>query len=157
MNDFPAPESLATLALARESYGKLLASFHERHGKADQLEADLKAANELIDENAANLSKLQDDLKAKSGELERAQSELATAKQKAESLEAKVKQLEGEAKSAEAKAAEICASVGVDPLSIKPGSESQARDLRAEFEAIKDPARQMAFFRQHKDQLLSRK
>ena len=71
---------------------------------------------------------------------------------------AKIKTLQTErAKSAEAKAAEICASVGVDPLSIKPGSESQARDLRAEFEAIKDPARQMAFFRQHKDQLLSRK
>lgn len=157
MNDFPAPESLATLAVARETYDKLLAAFHEKDGQTTQLEADLKAANELVDENATTLSKLQDDFKSKTGELEQAQRDLGTAKQSIKTLEGKVEKLQSEAKSAEAKAAEICASVGVDPLTIKPDSESKQRDIHAEFEAITDPAQQMAFFRKYKEQLLSRK
>lgn len=157
MNNFPAPDSLTTLAIARETYGKLLAAFHGKDGQTAQLEADLKAANELVDETAGTLSKAQDNFKAKTAELEQAQRDLGASKQAIETLEAKVEKLEGEAKSAEAKAAEICASVGVDPLTIKPDSESKNRDIHAEFEAITDPARQMAFFRKHKEQLLSRK
>ena len=157
MNDFPAPESLNTLAVAREAYGKLLAAFHENDGATTQLNADLKAANELIDENADTLSKLQEDFKSKTTELEQSQRDLGTAKQTITTLEDKVEKLESEAKSAEAKAAEICASVGVDPLTITPDVEGKHRDIHAEFEAISDPAQQMAFFRKHKEQLLSRK
>lgn len=155
MNNFPAPDSLTTLAIARETYGKLLAAFHEKDGKTKQLEADLKAANELVDETADTLSKAQDSFKTKATELEQAQHDLGASKQAIESLEAKVQELEKEAKSAEAKAAEICASVGVDPLTIQPDSEGKHRDIHAEVEAITNPAKQMTFFRKHKERLIA--
>jgi len=163
MNDFPAPESLATLAAAREAYGKLLAAFHEKDGQSQQLEADLKAASALIDENAQTVSKLQEGLKAKDEALEQATHERATAQQtiqtlegQAKALEAKIAALEAGAKSAEEEAASICASVGVDPLQIKPDTQPGQPDLMEQFQAIKDPGQRTAFFRKHKDKLLSR-
>lgn len=156
MKDFPAPESLSTLALARETYGKLLAAYHERDGDRQKLEGDLQAANELIDENGASLTKSQNDLKVRSDKLEQSQRDLTTTKQTIKSLEEKIEALESEAQSAEAKAAEICASVGVDPVQIKPEGESEPQDLMEQFQAIKDPGQRTAFFRKHKDQLISR-
>lgn len=156
MNDFPAPDTFSTLAIARDAYAKLLAAYFERTGAIEQLEGDLKAANELIDENGASLTKSQNDLKARSDKLEQSQRDLTTAKQTIKSLEEKVEALESEAQSAEAKAAEICASVGVDPVQIKPEGESEPQDLMEQFQAIKDPGQRTAFFRKHKDQLISR-
>lgn len=156
MKTFPAPDTLGTLALARETYGKLLSAFNEQEGQISQLQADLQAANELVDESATTLTQTQTDLKAKSAALEQATHDLGSAKENIRTLEAKVAKLESEAKSAESKAAEICASVGVEPVAMQPEGESRQRDLMAEFRAINDPAKQMAFFRKHKNELLSR-
>jgi septal ring factor EnvC (AmiA/AmiB activator) len=163
MNDFPAPDTLNTLAAARDTYGKLLAAFHEKDGRIKQLEADLQAANELVDENGEAVSKLQDSLKAKAAELEQSRADTAKAKEatkaaeaKTTELEAKVAQLEATKRSAEEEAASSCASVGVDPLQIKPDNQSTQPDLMEQFQAIKDPGERTAFYRQHKDQLLSR-
>ena len=164
MNDFPEPETLGTLALARETYGKLLAAFHEKDGQTSQLEADLDAANELVDESATAFAQAQTDLKAKAAEADQAKRDLATAKQTIQSLETQVGSLEttvnelkASAKSAEEEAAEICASVGVDPLQIKPDDTPEQPDLMAQYRAIEDPGQRTAFFRKHKDQLLSRR
>ncbi len=80
--------------------------------------------------------------------------ELQTTRQTVQSLNQKIAELEKTKQSAEAKAAQICASVGVPPVKISPKGEATVKgDLLAEFKAIQDPAKQMAFYRKNREQL----
>lgn len=69
---------------------------------------------------------------------------------------ARIDALVAEAKSAEARAAEICASVGVEPLPITPKGDRDPADLAEQLKAQKTPAEQTAFWRKHKDRILNR-
>jgi chromosome segregation ATPase len=85
------------------------------------------------------------------------QGELKTLRQQHTDATAKIAKLEAEAKTAEAKAAEICASVGVEPLPVTPQGDRDASDLAEQLKAQKSPAEQTAFWRKHKDRILNRK
>lgn len=173
MDTFAQPESLATLAAAREAYTKLLATLNEHSQRETALKADLQAAQEMLDENANRTAAMADDIKSAQEKLfqadkdlkashERGQqsaNDLQTARQTIQSLEAQVETLQKQIKSSEVKAAEICASVGVDPLRISPDAKNgeTQEDLMTQFRAITDPAQRTAFYRKHKNELLSRK
>lgn len=164
MKHFAKVESLSTLAGAREAYTELLAAYHELGGSNQQLKADFKAASELNDEHAAVVAQKDSEYQKITSELDQVRQELDASQKRVKELEGEgatqketISRLKEEAKGAEAKAAEICASVGVDPLQIKPESEDKSQDLMEQFRAIKDPGQRMAFYREHKDQLLSRK
>jgi len=152
--EFPSTDQLNTLAEAREAYSQLL----EAHaGQADELDAvkgDLKAANEMLEEANEKISSLADELNTARESEKQLEQDLAQTKEKRAEADSRIQQLETEAKSAEAKAAEICASVGVDPVQVTPGADEKQADLRAQFEAITDPARKTAFFREHRDALM---
>lgn len=73
------------------------------------------------------------------------------------SLEAAVAGLETSAKSAEEQAIDIAASQGVPPkqLAAVSAEAKTAEELRADWNAIKDPTARAAFYAKHKDQLLT--
>ena len=87
------------------------------------------------------------------------QAELKTVRQQHQDAAAKIARLEAEAKTAEAKAAEICASVGVEPLPVTEQGDrdtATSTDLAEQLRAQKSPAEQTAFWRKHKSQILNR-
>ena len=166
--EFPKAEELNTLAQAREAFTSLLsiheATVIERAKEAESLEKanqeldamsdDLKAANEMLDEANTSIGSLTGQLKqAQEKELALA-AELKPSEQAIGTLEQKVSRLESEAKSAEAKAAEICASVGVEPAMVTPGGEVRQQSLIEQMREIKNPGQQMAFFRKHREEII---
>ncbi len=82
------------------------------------------------------------------------QAELKQTRQQNTDLSAKVAQLEQAQQSAEARAAEICASVGVEPLPVTPRGDQQPQDLVEELKAQKTPAAQTAFWRKNKHAII---
>ena len=166
--EFPKAEELNTLAQAREAFTSLLsvheATVIERAREAVSLEKasqelealrdDLKAANEMLDEANTSIGSLTGQLKQAQEKEQALAAELKTSKQAISTLEQKVSRLESEAKSAEAKAAEICASVGVEPVQVTPGGEPQQQSLMEQLKNIKNPGEQMAFFREHRAEFI---
>ncbi len=88
------------------------------------------------------------------------QTELKTLRQQHTDAAAKIAKMEAEAKTAEAKAAEICASVGVEPLPVTAQGDAAAAatstDLVEQLRAQKSPAEQTAFWRKNKSRILNR-
>jgi chromosome segregation ATPase len=176
---FAKAEELTTLAQAREAFTELLAA-HEgaiaAHAaklaeqadaqsvqeavhqtalaEAQALREDLATANGLLDEAARDKVALTAKIAEAEAEKELLSSELAGSLEKIKDLDARTRQLEAQAKSAEAKAAEICASVGVEPAQVTPGGEPRQTSLLEQMRSIGNPAEQMAFFRKHKESIL---
>lgn len=151
--EFPSIDQLNTLAEAREAYSNLLDAHASSVDELDAVKGDLKAANEVLEEANQKIRSLTEDLNGVRDSEKQLEHDLAQAKEKQSQADTRIRELESEAKSAEAKAAEICASVGVDPVQVTPGAEEKQADLRAQFEAITDPARKTAFFRANRDAL----
>jgi chromosome segregation ATPase len=87
------------------------------------------------------------------------QGELKTLRQQHTDAAAKIAKLEANAKTAEAKAAEICASVGVEPLPVTSQGDrdsASSTDLTEQLRAQKSPAEQTAFWRKNKSRILNR-
>jgi chromosome segregation ATPase len=165
---FPTAEELLTLADARTAYSSLrtahdtvLADLYTKEGErqnalaeSEALRADIAAASEILEEAAkekqAHNAKLAD---AEAVTAQKA-GELARALEKVSKLQTCIGQLEAEAKSAEAKAAQICASVGVEPAQVSPGGEPMQQSLLEQMRSIQNPAEQMAFFRKHREAII---
>lgn len=84
------------------------------------------------------------------------QDELRQERQAHQDAQATVTRLEAEAKTAETKAAEICASVGVQPQPVTAQGERDTVDLTEQLRAQKTPAEQTSFWRKHKEKILGR-
>ncbi len=179
---FPSVEELQSLAQAREAFAELLAThktvtserdqaledLQSAKDEADSIKGDLGAANEMLEEANRTITSLNADLQQAGereeslrNELQKAKEEadnligeMQKAKEEARSLTERIGQLESEAKSVEAKAAEICASVGVDPARITPAGEDKQVSLLEQMREIENPAEQMAFFRKHREAIL---
>lgn len=152
--EFPSTDQLNTLAEAREAYSNLLEVHASSVDELDAVKGDLKAANEVLEEANQKIRSLTEDLASVRESEKQLEHDLAQAKEKDAHAQSRIQELESEAKSAEVKAAEICASVGVDPVQVTPGADEKQADLRAQFEAITDPARKTAFFRANRDALM---
>ena len=118
-----------------------------------QLEGERASINDL-NQRVTEAENTRNEESALNGQL---QGELKTLRQQHTGATAKIAQLEAEAKTAEAKAAEICASVGVEPLPVTPQGDVTEPDLADQLKAQKSPAEQTAFWRKHKDRILNRK
>lgn len=153
---FPSADQLNTLADAREAYANLLAAHGTTVEELDAVRGDLTAASEMLDEANGRITALTEDLNQSRDSEQRLTHDLTQAKEHIKDLDVRIKQLEAEAKSAEAKAAEICASVGVDPVQVTPGGDAKQADLLAQFNAITDPAKKTAFFRAHRAELIGK-
>lgn len=165
---FQNSETLDTLAQAREAYASLLfvheatvaerakesAILEKANQELEALREDLKAANEMLDEANTSIGSLTGQLKDSQTKGLALEDELKTLKEANLSLEQKVSKLEAEAKSTEAKAAEICASVGVEPAQVTPGGEPKQQSLVEQMREIKNPGQQMAFFRKHREEII---
>jgi wobble nucleotide-excising tRNase len=165
---FAKSEDLDTLAQAREAYDSLLsvhqatvidrakemAALEKANQELDALRGDLKAANEMLDEANTSIGSLTGQVKESREKEQTLGNELKGSKDAISTLEQKVSKLEAEAKSAEAKAAEICASVGVEPAQVTPGGEEKQQSLVEQLREIKNPAEQMAFFRKHREEII---
>jgi seryl-tRNA synthetase len=165
---FPTAEELLTLADARAAYISLraahdtvLADLYTKEGErqnalaeAEALRADITAASDILEEAAREKQTL--NAKVADAEAVTAQKagELARALEKVSDLQTRIGQLEAEAKSAEAKAAQICASVGVEPAQVSPGGEPKQQSLLEQMRSIQNPAEQMAFFRKHREAII---
>jgi chromosome segregation ATPase len=153
---FPSADQLNTLADAREAYTNLLAAHGTTVEELDAVRGDLKAASEMLDEANGRITALTNDLTASREKEKQLDHDLAQANERQKETDSRIKQLEADAKSAEAKAAEICASVGVDPVQVTPGGDPKQEDLLAQFNAITDPAKKTAFFRAHRAELIGK-
>jgi chromosome segregation ATPase len=122
--------------------------------RMEALQEDLVAANSLLDEAGKENATLKADLNASKTSLEEFTQKLAQAEQKLTEAHLSISELESKAKSAEAKAAEICASVGVDPVAVKPDGGDSQQSILEQMRSIKNPAEQMAFFRKHREAIL---
>lgn len=172
---FTTVDQLNTLAEAREAFASLLAtheavisekdgiaaSFEKARAESEALREDLVAANEMLDEVAREKMALSTSVEELTAQVAQAQAsldgksgELAQALEQVAQLKGRVGQLETEAKTAEAKAAQICASVGVEPALVTPGGEPKQQSLLEQMRSITNPAQQMAFFRKHRDAIL---
>lgn len=130
------------------------AALQTERERVEALQEDLVAANALLDEAGKENVALQDNLNTSQASLDDATQKLAQTEGKLTEAQSKIAELESRAKSAEAKAAEICASVGVDPVAVKPDGGDPQRSLLEQMRAIKNPAEQMAFFRKHREAIL---
>lgn len=153
---FPSLDQLNTLADAREAYANLLTVHSSAHEELEAVKGDLAAANEVLEEANQKITALTNDLTASREKEKQLGHDLSQAQEKQSQADARIKQLEKDAKTAEAKAAEICASVGVDPVQVTPAGDAQQADLLAQFNAITDPAKKTAFFRKHRDALIGK-
>jgi chromosome segregation ATPase len=153
---FPSADQLNTLAKAREAYANLLAAHDKSLEEIDAVRGDLTAASDMLDEANGRITALTNDLTACREMEQQLGHDLAQAKERQKEADTRIKQLEAAAKSAEAKAAEICASVGVDPVQVTPGGDAKQADLLAQFNAITDPAKKTAFFRTHRAELIGK-
>ncbi len=88
------------------------------------------------------------------------QTELKTLRQQHQDAATMIARLEADAKTAEAKAAEICASVGVEPLAVTAQGDATAAatstDLVDELRKQATPTAQTAFWRKNKSRILNR-
>ena len=153
---FVTADQLNTLADAREAYANLLAAHTKSLEEIDAVRGDLTAASYMLEEANGRITVLANDLNAFREKEQQLGHDLAQAKERQKEADTRLKHLEAEAKSAEAKAAEICASVGVDPVQVTPGGDPKQEDLLAQFNAITDPAKKTAFFRAHRAELIGK-
>lgn len=151
---FPSADQLNTLADAREAYANLLAAHGTTIEELDAVRGDLTAASEMLDEANGQITSLTKDLAGAQEKEQLLANDLSQAKERQKEANASIKQLEADAKTAEAKAAEICASVGVDPVQVTPGGDAKQANLIEQFNAITDPAKKTAFFRAHRAELI---
>lgn len=153
---FPTVEELNTLAQAREAYANLLSAHQGSTDELDAVRGDLTAASEMLEEANQKITALTNDLNTAREQEKQLGHDLAQAKEKQSQADARIRQLESDAKAAESKAAEICASVGVDPVQVTPAGDAKQASLLEQFNAITDPAKKTAFFRKHRDALIGR-
>jgi chromosome segregation ATPase len=153
---FATVDQLNTLADAREAFANLLSAHGKSLGEIDAVRGDLTAASEMLEEANGRITALTNDLNASREKEQQLNHDLAQAKERQKEADARIQQLEAAAKSAEAKAAEICASVGVDPVQVTPGGDAKQADLLSQFNAITDPAKKTAFFRAHRAELIGK-
>lgn len=153
---FPSVDQLNTLADAREAYANILCAYGSTVEELETVRGDMTAASEMLDEANGRITALTNDLNASLEKEQQLVNELAQAKERLKEANTRIKQLKADAKSAEAKAAEICASVGVDPFQVTPGGDAKQEDLLAQFNAISDPAKKTAFFRAHRAELIGK-
>jgi chromosome segregation ATPase len=153
---FPTVEELNTLAQAREAYATLLTAHQGSTDELDAVRGDLTAASEMLEDANQKITALTTDLNAAREKEKQLDHDLAQAKGKQKQSDTRIAQLESEAKEAESKAAEICASVGVDPVKVTPAGDAKQASLLEQFNAITDPARKTAFFRKHRDTLIGK-
>lgn len=153
---FATADQLNTLADARDTYASLLAAHSKSLEEIDAVRGDLAAASEMLEEANGRITALTNDLTAAREKEQQLAQDLAQAKERQEEVDARIQQLEAAAKSAEAKAAEICASVGVDPVQVTPGGDPKQQDLLTQFNAITDPSKKTAFFRAHRAELIGK-
>ncbi|MGC9452653.1 MAG: hypothetical protein ACP5I4_14535 [Oceanipulchritudo sp.] len=153
---FAVLEELNTLAQAREAYATLLDAHQSSADELDAVRGDLTAASAMMEEANQKITALTIDLNATREKEKQLGYDLAQAKEKQSQADARIQQLETEAKTAEAKAAQICASVGVDPVQVTPAGDAKQANLLEQFNAITDPAKKTAFFRKHRDALIGK-
>lgn len=153
---FLTVDDLNTLAQAREAYATLLAAHQSSADELDAVRGDLTAASAMMEEANQKIIALTNDLNATREKEKQLGHDLAQAKEKQSKADARIQQLETEAKTAEAKAAQICASVGVDPVQVTPAGDAKQANLLEQFNAITDPAKKTAFFRKHRDALIGK-
>ena len=126
-------------------------------GRIAELETQLAAeqtANTELQTRLKDAETARNDESTLVGQL---QTEVRQLRQQNQDAAALIQRLTAEARTAEAKAAEICASVGVEPLPITPHGDRATGDLVEQLKAQKSPAAQTTFWRQHKDRILNRK
>ena len=155
MNTIPSPDSFMTLSQAREAYVNLMAAHQQATSETEAVRGDLSAASEMLDEANQTISNLRGQIDAAAKEKETIAGELTQSKVRIEEITTQLEKLKSEAKSAEARAAEICASVGVDPVATAPESDAKVEDIREQFHSIKDPGKRTAFFRKHREDLIA--
>jgi chromosome segregation ATPase len=153
---FVTEDQLNTLADAREAYANLLGAHTKSLDEIEAVRGDLGAASQMLEEANGRITALTNDLNAAREMEKQLNHDLAQAKERYAEAETRIQQLEAQAKSAETKAAEICASVGVDPVQVTPGGDPKQADLLAQFNAITDPAKKTAFFRAHRADLIGK-
>jgi chromosome segregation ATPase len=90
----------------------------------DALKADYKAANELLETTALELTNLKETLAAKDSALANANETIAGKLADYETAKARIAELEANQKSAEEKAVEIVAAQGIKPMKVDVTSES---------------------------------
>lgn len=130
------------LATAQARTAELETQLEAERTTITELRQQLAQAETTQAEESAVVAKLQDDLKQ--------------ARQQHQDALASIARLESEAKTAEAKAAEICASVGVQPQPVTAQGDRDATDFAEQLKAQKTPAEQTAFWRKHKERILGR-
>ena len=153
---FPSADQLNTLADAREAYTTLLAAHGTTIEELDAVRGDLTAASEMLDEANGQITTLTKDLSGAQEKEQLLANDITQAKERQKEADARIQQLENDAKTAESKAAEICASVGVDPVQVTPGGDTKQANLIEQFNAITDPAKKTAFFRAHRADLIGK-
>lgn len=151
---FPKTDELTTLAQAKEAYTHLLSALQERDERIHLSEQEVEAAQELMEEQREQLQQKESALAEAGKTRSEIETKLTEATDTVRTLQEKVETLEAEKTSAEEEAARLCASVGVEAADISPTGEKQQQDLLAQFNAITDPAKKTAFYREHQAELL---
>jgi len=133
-------QSIKTLAEARVVLEKLQSEQSAKDTQIAKTQEELKDSQDKF-QKLESTSKLQTE-------------EVASLTHTKVTLEAEVTRLTAANKDADRRAAEICASMGVTPVTVSPKGEPSVKgDLLAEFKSIQDPAKQMAFYRKNREQL----
>jgi chromosome segregation ATPase len=151
---FPKTEELTTLAQAKDAYDSLLSALSERDEKIQLAEQEVEAAQELMEEQREQLQQKDSELEEAATKQSETEAKLTEATEQVRTLQEKVDTLEAEKTSVEEEAARMCASVGVEAAEVSPSGEHKQQDLLAQFNAITDPAKKTAFYREHKAELL---
>ena len=139
---------------AKSNAGRLESSLKTKDQEIEALRDDLKSAGDRLEKAQKEAVKLSASLKDKDAAIESLQADKSALEKSQKELQAQIDKLKSEAKTAEAKAAQICASVGVEPVKAAPKAEAGAASLLEQFKAIKNPAEQTAFWRKHKNELI---
>jgi chromosome segregation ATPase len=134
-----------------------LTSAQTRISELEAQQADNQTANTQLQEQVAIL---QEQLAQKETATVQLQTDLDQIQSSFAAAQLEVEQLKAEAKTVETKAAEICASVGVEPQPVTPKGDADQitqEDLLDQLKAQKTPEEQTSFWRKNKDRILNRK
>lgn len=121
-----------------------------------ELETQLEAERATVTALREKLTQSETAHAEESAVVAQLQDELRQERQAHQDAQTTVTRLQTEAKNAEVKAAEICASVGVQPQPVTAQGDRDTTDLTEQLKAQKTPAEQTSFWRKHKEKILGR-
>lgn len=122
--------------------------------QVDQLNADLEASKALNDENQSQVNQLNSDITATRAENETLKNQNQDLTSKLTASEARAEDLQKQVRGEDRKAAEIAASVGVDPLAVTntpAASAMNKEEFQEKLNSLKGAERQ-AFWRANRKQ-----